>query len=41
MVPAENAWTDAKVRTKAAVVAEEDLLRKASSLEVSPDEEAW
>ena len=33
--------TDAKVRTKAATVAEEDLLRKASVVEVSPDEEAW
>lgn len=39
--PQKMLGTDAKVRTKAAVVAEEDLLRKASALEVSPDEEAW
>ena len=39
--PQRMLGTDAKVRTKAAVVAEEDLLRKANVVEVSPDEEAW
>ena len=32
---------ETRVRTKAAVTAEEDLMSKASLVEVSPDEEAW
>jgi len=32
---------EARVRTKAAVSADEDLMSKAEILEVSPDKEAW
>lgn len=39
--PQKMLGTETKVRTKAAVVAEEDLLSKAALLDVSPDEEAW
>lgn len=39
--PQKMLGSEARVRTKAAVVAEEDLLSKAALLDVSPDEEAW
>jgi hypothetical protein len=32
---------ETQVRTKAAVTAEADLLRKSAEVEVSPDKEAW
>ena len=32
---------EARVRTKAAVSADDDLLSKANLVEVSPDEDAW
>ena len=39
--PQKMLGNEARVRTKAAVTAEEDLMSKASLVEVSPDEEAW
>ena len=39
--PQKMLGTETRVRTKAAVTAEEDLMSKASLVEVSPDEEAW
>ena len=39
--PQKVLGNEARVRTKAAVTAEEDLMSKASLVEVSPDEEAW
>ena len=39
--PQKVLGTDTKVRTKAAVTAEEDLLSKAEIVEISPDKEAW
>ena len=39
--PQKMLGNEARVRTKAAVTAEEDLMSKASLGEVSPDEEAW
>ena len=39
--PQKMLGNEARVRTKAAVPAEEDLMSKASLVEVSPDEEAW
>ena len=39
--PQKMLGNDTRVRTKAAVTAEEDLMSKASLVEVSPDEEAW
>ena len=41
LVSTENAGNEAKVRTKAAVSADEDLMSKAELIEVSPDKEAW
>ena len=39
--PQKMLGNETRVRTKAAVTAEEDLMSKASLVEVSPDEEAW
>ena len=39
--PQKMLGNEARGRTKAAVTAEEDLMSKASLVEVSPDEEAW
>ncbi|MGB0786599.1 MAG: hypothetical protein ACPGR1_01180 [Candidatus Poseidoniaceae archaeon] len=39
--PQRMLGSEARVRTKAAVSADEDLLSKAKILEVSPDQEAW
>ena len=39
--PQKMLGNEARVRTKAAVIAEEDLMSKAAAIEVSPDEEAW
>ena len=39
--PQKMLGNEARVRPKAAVTAEEDLMSKASLVEVSPDEEAW
>ena len=39
--PQKMLGSETRVRTKAAVTAEEDLMSKANLVEVSPDEEAW
>ena len=39
--PQKMLGSETRVRTKAAVTAEEDLMSKANIVEVSPDEEAW
>ena len=39
--PQKMLGNETRVRTKAAVTAEEDLMSKADLVEVSPDEEAW
>ena len=39
--PQKMLGSETRVRTKAAVTAEEDLMSKADLVEVSPDEEAW
>jgi hypothetical protein len=39
--PQKMLGSEARVRTKAAVSADEDLMSKAEVVEVSPDEEAW
>ena len=39
--PQRMLGNEARVRTKAAVSADEDLMSKAEILEVSPDKEAW
>ena len=39
--PQRMLGNEARVRTKAAVSADEDLMSKAKILEVSPDQEAW
>ena len=39
--PQRMLGNEARVRTKAAVSADEDLMSKANIVEVSPDEEAW